>query len=126
MNAPEDLEVLEGYARFRPTGATSFVEIVGKVVAVITCCREQGIRRLLIDVTQLTGFAPPETIERFDMGKAIAEAGQAAVKVAMVAPPEFLDPQRLGATVARNRGLLAAAFESQEAALAWLLDPKAR
>ena len=50
------------------------------------------------------------------------------------APPEtmfsyvlkvpVLDPQRLGETVARNRGMLVQAFDNPEEALAWLsADP---
>ncbi len=125
MEAPPGLGLEEGYAIFRMEGNLRFREAVDRACAAITWCREREVRRLLIESTGLTGFDNPGTEERFLLGEAFARAGQAAVKVAIVARPEFMDPERFGVTVARNRGLFAQGFASREDALAWLLDPNA-
>ncbi|MDX1440414.1 MAG: hypothetical protein R3284_10985, partial [Rubricoccaceae bacterium] len=49
-----------------------------------------------------------------------AEAAHGAVRVALLARPEMLDPERFGVTVAANLGFTADAFTSEEEALAWL------
>ena len=91
----------------------------------IVYCRENGIRRLLLDTTKLSGFGPIGTAERFAIGETLARAAMAAVKVAMLVRPELLDPELFGITVARNRGLFSNAFPSESEALKWLLDPSA-
>ena len=70
--------------------------------------------------------AGPEILQRFDMGNALAEAAQGAVKIAVIAHPELIDPRKIGIVAGRNRGLFGNIFDGEEAALAWLLDPKAR
>lgn len=126
MEPPPGLQLLEGYALYRHSGRMTFTEARGQGGAAVAYCREQKIRRLLIDATGLQFPEPPGQLDRFDLGTALAQAGQSAVKVAIVARPEMLDPQRLGAVVARNRGMLAQSFDNYEVALAWLLDPEAR
>jgi len=91
----------------------------------IVYCRENGIRRLLIDTTKLTGFGSLGTAERFAIGERLARDARAAVKVALVGRPEVLDPSRFGMTVARNRGLFLSTFSSESEAWEWLLDPNA-
>lgn len=122
---PERFEIGEGHAIHRPEGHVSFQEALELLSQAIIYCRENGIRRLLIDTTKLTGFPPPVTAERFSMGERLARDARAAVKVAMVARPELLDPSRFGMTVARNRGLFSNAFSSESEAWKWLLDPNA-
>ena len=46
-------------------------------------------------------------------------------EVALVARSELIDPQKFGATVARNRGFHADVFVSEDLAVTWLLDPSA-
>jgi hypothetical protein len=43
-----------------------------------------------------------------------------AVRIAVVAKPEMIDPHMFGITVANNRGLISDAFTSEADALAWL------
>ena len=122
---PERFEIGEGHAIHRPEGNVSFHE-AGEVLSQgIVYCRENGIRRLLLDTTKLSGFGPIGTAERFAIGETLARAAMAAVKVAMVVRPELLDPELFGITVARNRGLFSNAFPSESEALKWLLDPSA-
>ena len=126
MTAPEHFQISEGYAAFRPTGEVTLPQGVALVTAAIKFSREQKISRLLIDITRVTGFQPPDLVARYDMAKDWAEAGQSAVKVVMVAPARLIDPQRFGMVVARNRGLDANIFASEDEALRWLLDAPAK
>jgi hypothetical protein len=122
---PERFEIGEGHAIHRPEGSVSFQEAGELLSQAIVYCRENGIRRLLIDTTKLTGFGPIDTAERYTIGERLARAAMAAVKVAMVVRQELLDPARFGITVARNRGLFSNAFTSESEAWEWLLDPNA-
>jgi hypothetical protein len=122
---PERFEIGEGHAIHRPAGDVSFQEALDLLSEAIVYCRENGIRRLLIDTTKLTGFAAPGTAERFSMGERLARDARAAVKVAMVAKAELLDPSRFGVIVARNRGFFTKAFSSEPEAWKWLLDANA-
>ena len=122
---PEHFEIGEGHAVHRPEGNVSFQEALDLLSRAVIYCRENGIRRLLVDTTKLTGFGPLETAERFAIGERLASDARAAVKVALVARPEVLDPSRFGMTVARNRGLFASSFSSESEAWTWLLDPNA-
>src|SRR5262249_16473610 len=87
----------------------------------INYARSASISHLLIDTTGLTGFDAPTTPERFVLGGQFARAAQRAVKVAFVARPELIDPNRFGINVARKRGLVSEVFTDEAEALAWLL-----
>lgn len=122
---PGGFEIGEGHAIHRPEGDVSFQEAGELLSQGIVYCRENGIRRLLIDTTKLTGFGPIGTAERFAIGERLSRAAMAAVKVVMVVRSELLDPALFGITVARNRGLFSNAFTSESEALKWLLDSNA-
>ena len=123
METPEHFEVLEGYCCYRLSGHGRLVAAATKVIEVIAFTRAQGIRKLLIDTTGWTGHQSPDTLERFTVVQACAEAARSAVKLAMVVRPEMMDPEKFEVTVAKNRGLVGNVFDSEKDALAWLLDP---
>ena len=91
----------------------------------IVFCRENGIRRLFIDTTKLTGVKALGTADRFRLGERLARDARAAVKLAILARPEMIDPTLFAVTVARNRGLFVNGFSSESEAWKWLLDPNA-
>jgi len=88
--------------------------------------QKQGVSKLLVDTTKWTGHESPDTLERFTVASAFAKAAAAAVKIALVVRPELMDPEKFEVTVAANRGLIGNVFDSEQEALAWLLDPKTR
>ncbi len=102
-----------------------FEDVIGLASRAVAYCRERGIERLLLDGRGVTGFGPLDAAARFRLGDELAHAAGAAVKVAMVVRPEFLNPDRFGITVARNRGLFANGFASEAEAVAWLKNPDA-
>jgi putative SOS response-associated peptidase YedK len=127
MDAPEFFSLAGGHAVYRPVAHLPLPRAIEMVSGVITYATENQIDRLLVDTTRLTGFDPPLTWERFRMAERFARAARgAAIKIALVALPQMVDPERFGVTVAHNRGLLANVFTSEPPAVAWLLDPNAR
>ena len=126
MNAPEHFKIDEGYARYCPVGNVTYPEAIDMVSRVIVFSREQNISRLLINITELTGFKSPDTMQRFEFAERFANDAKSRVRIVLVARPEFIDPQRFGITVARNRGLFTNVFTSEPEALAWLMDPNAK
>ncbi len=115
--------VLEGRrAVYRPVGSVSFDEVAALVRAAIAAARSNQARELLVDTTALTGFPSPDTSQRFLAVVKWAEEARGSVRLAMVARPEMIDPQKFGVAVATNRGLASNIFATEGEARAWLDD----
>src|SRR5690242_5091148 len=112
MKAPEQFEVREDYSSYRLTGDGPLEAAAGKVMQAITFSREQGVRKLLIDVTRWTGHGPPSTVERFTWASAFAKVAGEGIKLALVVRPELMDPDKFEVTVATNRGMNGNVFDS--------------
>jgi len=80
---------------------------------------------LLIDTTNWTGHDSPTTLERYEVAKTFSQAAGGAVRLAMVVRPELMDPEKFEVLVATNRGMVGNVFDSEKAALAWLLETNA-
>jgi hypothetical protein len=106
-------------AFFRPVGVVTLETGIDMIVAAIGWAREQQVHDIVVNTHGLRGFNAPSTFARYDFGRRIAEAA-GAVHVAVVIAPELIDPQKLGALVAQNRGLTGDVFASEAAALEWL------
>jgi hypothetical protein len=120
MSELEHFETVGDHAEYRPSGQVSLAEAVQLVGSAITLARERQLRNLLVVTTGLTGFEPPNIVDRYFFIKEWAVAADRFVRLAMVARREMIDPQKFGVTVAANNGLVAEIFESEEGALAWL------
>ena len=123
-HSPEGFQVLTTHACYRPVKQVTLLEAVDLVSLAIRFARENKIKTLLADITELTGFESPTTTERYLFGERFAVEAMGMVKVAMVARPEVIHPRRFGVLVARNRGLLSEVFNSEADAIAWLLDAR--
>jgi hypothetical protein len=124
MTVTDAIRSVEGYTVYRPVGECSLETVATNVTEAIQVCRERKVKRLLIDISQLSGFKPPTTMQRYEIASAWAFASTGAIKIAFLFRPEILDPQRFGMTVATNRGMRGNVFLVETEALAWLLDPK--
>ena len=122
---PVDFFQEEGRGLYRPTGCVSFDEAVDLVRDAIAVARRNGLRHLLVDTTELTGFASPDTFERFLAVVEWVKEARSGVRLAMVARPEMIHPQKFGVLVAANRGLVSNIFTTEAEARAWLADPSA-
>jgi len=122
MNEIYELELLDGIGIFRPTGSCRFQQVVAMVTGIIVQARERGIRKLVVVTYGLTGFEPPSLSERHWMVREWVEASQGKLKVAMVVPPEFIDPHKFGIVAAANFGVTADVFTSEAEAMKWLQE----
>lgn len=124
MDAPEGFEVLQDYACYRLQGHGSLAEAAVKVMDAIAYAKQQGLPRLLIDVTKWTGHGSPDSFERYKWATAFAEVAGPGMRLSMVVRPELMDPEKFEVLVAKNRGMMGNVFDSEEAALGWLLNGK--
>ena len=74
----------------------------------------------MVVTTGLEGFDPPGISMRHFQGHQWATTAGGIVRVAFVAKPEMVDPQKFGVTVATNFGADADVFTCKAEALAWL------
>src|SRR3954468_7551187 len=113
--------VLEGTRGvYRPTGTVSFDQAIALVRSGIAEAHARDVRALLVDTTALSGFASPHTFQRFLAAVDWAREASGRLRLAMVAKPEMIDPQKFGVTVAGNRGLKSNIFTDEPEARAWL------
>jgi hypothetical protein len=122
MQIPDRLENSNGLWTYRPRGKHSLVEAVALVSSAISCCRESGVTKLLIDVTDLTDLSIPTLVDRFLMVEEWAQLANGTVVVAIVAPPEHIHPDKFGMKVALHFGLICDVYTSVEDASKWLLE----
>ena len=118
-----DLKYFEHVAKrgfFRPVAVVTFPQAVSMCAEAMRYARSINLTELLVNTNGLTGFAPPDVFARYEMvGQWVPSAG-AVLKVAMVARPELMDPQKIGVVMAQNRGIAAEVFTNEPAAIAWL------
>jgi hypothetical protein len=108
------------HAVFRPSCHVSLKEAVAMVSSAINHARHQRIKELLLVTTGMTGFESPSVSDRFCFVNDWCTASKCSVKMAFVARPEHIDPNKFGIMVARNRGEQAEVFTTEAEALAWL------
>lgn len=105
---------------YRPTGKTTFDQAVDLVANAMAAAREGGCLDLLVNVYGLTGVNPPTVFARYDLAVKWARSAGPKLRVAMVSPPELIDPQKIGVLMAQNRGATGDVFTNEAEAVAWL------
>ncbi len=95
-------------------------------IKVIAHCHEQGLPRLFVDMRNLSRQDRFKTLGTYELAKQAAIAADYRVRVALVSDRPISEIARFGITVSRNNGFIAEVFETEDQALAWLLDTKAR
>ena len=104
----------------RPNGPQSFLQAVDEIDASFAQAVDDGVRRVLLDVRGLTGFASPDLAARAWMLRRGAATSRGRLKVAMVCAPEWTDGERFGVVLARSLGIDCDVFEDDEHARDWL------
>ena len=117
------LDCEDGIALFRPAGSMPLAAAVTLVETAIREARRRQCTGLMVLVTSLSGFGPPSIAARHEMMRRWARAADARLKLAMVIPPEFFDPERFGEISAANFGLAGKGFLTEAEALTWLREP---
>lgn len=97
-------------------------DAVGLVTEAIVEARRQRLAGLLFVLSGLTGFRSPSIAARHAMVREWANAAEGALRVAMVMPSEFIDPEAFGVVAARNFGLVGGGFITEAEAMAWLQE----
>jgi hypothetical protein len=120
MGAPEFSERVGKRGFSRPSGSGTFEQGLEFVAGVVRWARDEQLPDVLIDIRGFTLVGQLTTFMRYEFGKRIAEAGGGMVRVAFVANASLIDPQKIGALVAQNRGMNVEVFESEADALKWL------
>ena len=120
LHAPDYLEEREGIWHFRPRGPCSLVEGVDLVTNAIAYCKNHGIHKLLVNVTELTGVSNPSDIDRFLIAEEWGQAAGDKVRMALVSRPEHFQPRKMGLGVAATFGAVFEVYTSELEALRWL------
>jgi hypothetical protein len=120
MKLTKDFEQVGTRGFYRPIAHVSFEQAVDLVAEGMITARELGLADLLVNTTGLTGFTPPSVFARYAMAGKWAQSAGAMLRVALVARPELIDPQKIGVLMVQNRGGTGDVFASEQEALAWL------
>ena len=121
MQVTENMTIADGICAYVPRGRVSLVEGVAMITRAIAQCRAQKIRKLLVDVTQLTDLPVPTLDDRYWMVQDWAQAAQGELIMATVALPEYIHPGKFGIKAAADAGLKGDVFTSAADAKAWLI-----
>lgn len=120
MSESDPLEQVNGIGIFRPTGSYSFQQVVALVTEAIVQARECCVGKLMVVTFGLSGFQPPGLSERHRMVREWVEASHGRLKVAMVVPAHFIDPEKFGVVAAANFGVTSDVFTNEDDAIRWL------
>jgi len=115
-----------GFLDARVSGKFSLQEAKRTFLELLETVARHKVEKVLLDGRNIAGS--PKNVERFYYGSFVADSVlkfenpdfSPATQFAYVLKDPVLDPQRLGETVAVNRGMNVQAFEDPEAALGWL------
>jgi hypothetical protein len=116
----KDFEQLGKRGLYRPSARVSFEQAVEMVACAMRHARELGLTDLLVNTKGLVGFAQPSVFARHSLALEWARSAGTNLRVAMVARPEVIDPQKIGVLMAQNRGVLGDVFLNEAEALTWL------
>lgn len=118
----ELFELREGHAFAALSGRVSLEQAANAVMRALIAARDRGIKRLLVDARELTGFPSPSVADRYFIVQRWATEVGKQVELSLILEQHILDPDRFGMMVATNLGMRADAFNSPAEALAWLLS----
>ena len=96
---------------------------IDTATAVIRLMVAEGQPHLLVDA-RLASFEAPSLGDRMQLVRQWAEAAAGRLRIAVVAPPEFIDPERFGVVAAGKFGLAGQVFEDEAEAIAWLHEER--
>jgi len=112
----------EGHGCFEPVGETTLGATTDAVNNAIKYCREAGIRCLLVNVKEVTGFPSPTIPERFEFISRWAGTSAGKVLISVVARPEMVLKDKFGVLIAANRGMVSDVFSDEDEATKWLKE----
>ena len=120
MSELQDFEIVGDHAEYRPTGELALDPATQLITSGIAFAHERQVKKLMVVTLGLAGFQPPNVFQRYYFIHEWAKASGFSVRVAIVAHPEMIDPDKFGLLVASNMGFVSGVFTSEKGALAWL------
>ena len=118
---PETVTIDEnlGIVRIESYGDVTAEDFKATLAPALRIHKERGFARGFVDATKVTSY--PSTIPIYDFGTHAAES-LGGLRIAIATPAgRFDDAPSFFETVARNRGAHVRVFDSEDAALAWLM-----
>ena len=112
-----------GVIELRFSGASDVREHEKSRDDVADLCREKGLTRVLVDMSEQTSFEGGATMDLFGFGESFVKGKfprSAAIAVVNPVSEEAADDVEFVVTVARNRGFSMELFRDTEEALKWL------
>jgi len=113
-------DFIDDIAVLRIVGEFTLPVGVERVRTGIEQAREQRISRLMVVITETTGYDVPSLSMRLSMMRQWADAAGGTIRLVVVCRPEFIDPHKFGVTMAANFGMVANVFETEDEAIDWL------
>ena len=113
-------DLVDGFAVVRLAGAFALHEGVHLLRDAIAQAHGRRQSRLMIVITETSGYGVPSLSMRLAMMREWADAAGGFVRVVVVCRPEFIDPHKFGITMAANFGMQAEVFASEDDAMQWL------
>jgi hypothetical protein len=110
---------MPGYLAARFIGVGVPGEVSWQFESIVEHCNRTKNDKLLIDTTGCD--VKVSFMDRFLFGERLLVFARHRIKVSFFSKPEQLDPRRIGALVAQNRGASVDAFTDFQAAEEWLL-----
>ena len=105
---------------FRPRGTATAVELARLIADALFDASQGGMDDALVDITAVYGFESPGPLFRAWAVGLWARAAGEDLRVAVVARPEHICPDKTGLLVAAEEGLQANIFDTEAPAIAWL------
>ena len=108
------------HVALRGAGVYTIESALDLIAGAFAAAKQQDVGAALIDVRAVEGM--PAGMERFEIGRFIADHRVDGVRLAMVSNPAVAEPARFSEDVATNRGGQFRVFTDTERATAWLED----
>jgi len=122
-----ETRTLPGYFLIECTGDTGVSDFIDILPQLFREAGASGGVAAVLDIRKLRG-PPPNTLERFEIGVAAADAQKQYgrnVQLAIVGHEPIVDPERFGEVVSSNRGANLRVFTDLAEAESWLAEEPA-
>ncbi|HEY2847140.1 MAG TPA: hypothetical protein VGI80_04930 [Pyrinomonadaceae bacterium] len=119
---PEFFRIDDGGHGCLELGGEETLEATVNTIDAILFCRETGVRCLLVDIKEVTGFPSPTIAARFEFISRWAATSEGKVLISIVARPEMILDDKFGVLIAANRGMVSDVFPDAREATQWLKD----
>jgi hypothetical protein len=122
MSIQFQIEEMPDYLAVRFTGTGTVEDVPRPFELIAEYCKRANKNKLLLDFMGAYGYGKLYLADRYFFGEqAQIFTRYELVKVAVVARPERVDPEKFADKVAQNRGINLRSFTNAEDAREWLL-----